>query len=102
VNDQRVAGVITALEAHNNVRLAGEQVDYFPFAFVAPLGADDCDVCHCVRQAIGNRQYKDRSRLSPRASCLEPSPYNLTRVAETICGRARSSSSAFLATASST
>jgi hypothetical protein len=46
VHDQRVTGVIAALKTHDNVGLAGEKVDDFAFALVAPLGADDCDVCH--------------------------------------------------------
>ena len=46
VDDQRVAGVIAALKAHDDIRVLGEQVDDFAFAFVSPLGTDDCDVGH--------------------------------------------------------
>ena len=35
-----VAGVIAALRADDDVRLFGEDIDDFAFAFVAPLGAD--------------------------------------------------------------
>ena len=44
VNDG-VAGVISALAANDDVRRAGEDVDDFAFAFVAPLRADQ----NCVR-----------------------------------------------------
>ena len=40
VDDQRVAGVVAALEAHHALRAVGEPVDDLAFAFVAPLGAD--------------------------------------------------------------
>jgi hypothetical protein len=46
VHHQCVAGVITALEADDNVRILSEEVDDFAFTFVSPLGADDRDVCH--------------------------------------------------------
>ena len=41
VADDRVAGVVAALEAHDHVRLLGEQVDDLALALIAPLGADD-------------------------------------------------------------
>ena len=59
VDDQRMAGVITALKADDNVRVVGEEIDDLAFAFVAPLGADDCNVGHVLgirQQAIGTRQ----------------------------------------------
>ena len=45
-DDERVAGVVAALEAHDDVGAAREPVDDFAFALVAPLGADDGDVSH--------------------------------------------------------
>ena len=45
VNDEGVAGVVPALVAHDGARFFGEQIDDFAFAFVAPLGADDDQVC---------------------------------------------------------
>ena len=39
--DDRVAGVVAALEAHDDVGVLGEQVDDLALALVAPLGADD-------------------------------------------------------------
>ena len=41
INDQRVAGIVAALEAHDHVRPAREPVDNLAFAFIAPLRADD-------------------------------------------------------------
>ncbi len=46
VDDERVAGVVPALEAHDDVRLDGQPVDDLALAFVAPLGADDDHVRH--------------------------------------------------------
>jgi hypothetical protein len=46
VADDRVAGVVAALEAHHGVGLLGEQVGDLPLALVAPLGADDDDAGH--------------------------------------------------------
>ncbi len=43
-----VAGVVSALAADDDVRLAGEDVDDFAFAFIAPLRADQ----NCVRHEL--------------------------------------------------
>jgi hypothetical protein len=40
VADDRVAGVVTALEADDEVRLLGEQVGDLSLALIAPLGSD--------------------------------------------------------------
>ncbi len=46
-DDQRVAGIVTALEANDTLRMIGQPVDDLAFAFVTPLGADDDYVlCH--------------------------------------------------------
>src|ERR1041384_4531725 len=94
-----MARVVATLKAHNNICLAGEEVDDLAFTFIAPLGADDCDVGHnCIldfRLAILDCNRKSRIQN-------QKSIHNFTRVAETICGSARSSSRAFLLTASST
>ena len=42
----RVAGVVAAGVADDDIRLLGEHVNDFAFAFVAPLGADQNCVCH--------------------------------------------------------
>ncbi len=46
VDDQRVAGVVPALEAHDDVRPLAQPVDDLALALVAPLCADDHDVTH--------------------------------------------------------
>ena len=47
VADDRVAGVVAALEADHHVRVLGEEVGDLPLALVAPLGAHDDDAGHC-------------------------------------------------------
>ena len=44
IDDQRVAGVVTALKAHHAMHLLSEPVNDFSLTFVTPLGADDDDV----------------------------------------------------------
>src|SRR5207302_8337588 len=46
VDDERVAGIVAALEAHDDVGLLGQPIDDFAFALVAPLGTDHHDVRH--------------------------------------------------------
>src|SRR5829696_8367757 len=46
-DDEGVAGVVAALEAHDHVGLLGEPVDDLALALVAPLGADHHDIRHC-------------------------------------------------------
>ena len=41
VDDQRVAGVVPALEPHDRRGALGQQVDDLALALVTPLGADD-------------------------------------------------------------
>jgi hypothetical protein len=48
VNDEGVARVVAALEADDDVGIVGEEIDDLSFAFVSPLGADNCDVGHLV------------------------------------------------------
>jgi hypothetical protein len=36
-----MAGVVPTLKAGNDISVFGQQVDDFPFSFIAPLGADD-------------------------------------------------------------
>ena len=46
VDDERVAGVMTALEANDDVRLLRQPVDDLALAFVAPLRADHHHIRH--------------------------------------------------------
>ena len=45
-DDERMAGVVAALETHDDVRRYGQPVDDLALALVAPLGADHHDVRH--------------------------------------------------------
>src|SRR5450830_250069 len=46
-DDQRVACIVAALEAHHTLGVIGQPIDELAFTFIAPLGADDNDVlCH--------------------------------------------------------
>src|SRR5471032_467278 len=46
-DDQRVACIVAALEAHHTLGVIGQPIDDLAFTFIAPLGADDNDVlCH--------------------------------------------------------
>ena len=45
-NNQRVAGVVTALKAHDNVGTLREPIDNLALALVAPLGTDNHNVGH--------------------------------------------------------
>ena len=51
--DDRVAGVVAALEAHDRVAVLGEQVGDLALALVAPLGADDHDSWHDAVEFTG-------------------------------------------------
>ena len=46
VDHQRVAGIMAALEADDDVGLLGQPIDDLAFALVAPLGADHDNICH--------------------------------------------------------
>jgi len=45
-DEDRVSRVVTALRAHDDVGVTGEDIDDFAFAFVAPLGAYQDRICH--------------------------------------------------------
>ena len=46
VDYQGVAGIIAALITDDDIRVIGKKIDDFAFAFIAPLGSDNCDVGH--------------------------------------------------------
>ena len=41
-----MAGIVAALEAHDDIGPAGQPVHHLALALVAPLRADDCDIGH--------------------------------------------------------
>ena len=46
IDDERMAGIVAALEAHDDVGLLRQPVDDLALPFVAPLGADDDNIGH--------------------------------------------------------
>ena len=65
VADDRVAGVVAALEAHDRVGALGEQVGDLALALVAPLGADYDESRHNDRR-LCRLLGADRARLLAR------------------------------------
>jgi hypothetical protein len=47
-----VPGIVPPLIADHVIRKLRQDIDYFPFSFVAPLGADYYDVRHAVSLLI--------------------------------------------------
>ena len=79
-DDQRVAGVVAALKAHDDVGLLGEPVDDLAFAFVAPLRADHDHVRHKTR-SCGSRPLARTSKLwSPIKEACTRSKASRTRM----------------------
>jgi hypothetical protein len=46
IDDERMAGIVAALEAHDDIGLLRQPVDDLALPFVAPLGADDDNIGH--------------------------------------------------------
>ncbi len=67
VDDQRVAGIVAALEAHHDVGLGGQPVDDLALALVAPLRADH----HHVRHRNPSRPHtRPRATTGARSAML--------------------------------
>ena len=66
VNDERMAGVVAALEAHDDVGALRQPVDDLAFTLVAPLRADDYDVRH-------SELLSDAGFLQDAVSCVTAS-----------------------------
>ena len=66
--DDRVPGVVAALEAHDHLGAFGEQVDDLPLAFIAPLGADEHDSGHSRGKS---RPYRPGSPAGSYGSACE-------------------------------
>jgi hypothetical protein len=62
VDDDRVAGVVAALVAHDEGRLLGEVVGEATLALVTPLGADDHRAGHSKLLAIMSNAGRARDR----------------------------------------
>jgi hypothetical protein len=46
MDDDRMARIVSALIASDNIEAIRQEVNYLTFAFVAPLGAYDYQICH--------------------------------------------------------
>ena len=51
---ERMSGIVAALVADDLLGVFGVDVNNLPFAFVAPLGADNDDVCHVFLRVVLN------------------------------------------------
>ncbi len=67
VDDERVAGIVTALKAHDAVRVVCQPVDDLAFAFIAPLRADDDYVLAMCSSLLGAIDLPRLSRATDRA-----------------------------------
>ena len=69
VDHERMAGIVAALEAHDDIGALGQPIDDLALAFVAPLRADDHDIGHVKSPSIRGQERRNgpafrRSRVS--------------------------------------
>ena len=82
VDDQRVPGVVPALEARDHVGALGQPVDDLALALVAPLGADDHHVAHSAPGSSPQRPLPPASGLPWLAGSVQHRPDNAPAAAE--------------------
>ena len=79
-DDERVAGVVAALEAHHHIGALRQPVDDLALALIAPLGADDDDVGHdCSPCRCGRRGRASHDGLSLERPRGKAEPRSLRR-----------------------
>ena len=66
-DDERMAGIVAALEADDDVRLEREPIDDLALALVAPLGADH----HHIRHGVTKSPIDHMSFDKPDSGLLE-------------------------------
>ena len=66
-----MAGIVAALEAHDDVGPLRQPVDDLALAFVAPLGADDDHIRHRLPFRLGDRGSPARSTAGSSGSPRE-------------------------------
>ena len=71
-DDERMAGIVPALEAHDDIGALGEPVDDLAFAFIAPLGTN-----HCYVGQMSTFQGVPEIGLSLGSAGASVQPYNL-------------------------
>ena len=85
-----VACVVTALKAADDISPLAQPIYDFAFAFIAPLGADHDDVCHCIRSLMSARGYSQhRAGAKPKNAAgtfPPPQPAHHDRSPK-LCGR---------------
>ena len=101
-DDERVAGIVAALEAHDDVGALAEPVDDLALALVAPLGAHHHHICH-LRLAsapplprrpspiAGARRAQQRFPLRAVTACLGSRAEHAVLQAPGGCPRAQAS-----------
>ena len=65
-DDERMPGIVAALEAHDDIGALRQPIDDFSLPFVAPLGADDGDIGHL--KLLLRRPSESTGRTSPPSS----------------------------------
>src|SRR5271156_4518879 len=75
VDDECMAGVMAALEPHDNVGADRQPIDDLALSFVAPLGADNDNIGHRrLLFRIIKTSEAPAHRLKPSRGSLRPSP----------------------------
>ena len=64
VDDERMAGIVSALEANHDVRTFGEPVDNLALALVTPLRTNHHDIRHHIILYIAQRLRPTQTRAS--------------------------------------
>lgn len=65
IDDERMAGVMAALKANDDVSLLRQPVDDLALPFVAPLGADDDNIGHFQTISRNPQIRRNSSALQP-------------------------------------
>ena len=76
-DENRVAGVVSALIARDDIEAFGEEIDDFAFALVAPLRAEDDYVSHfdqtyLVYRTLGRRKPETENRTYSSQEARRP------------------------------
>ena len=79
-DDERVAGVVAALEAHHDVGLGRQPVDDLALALVAPLGADHHHVGHPISVLLCSGVPSPGGASGEFGSLPRQKPQHLTRL----------------------
>src|ERR1700692_2830963 len=85
-----MAGIVAALEAHDNVSILRQPVDDLALPFVAPLGADDDNIGHSLVFPLPLNSHEHDPFGSPRPPDQVHGPlFRIMRPAQITAGAAR-------------